>query len=315
MTGMRPAAALLLSALLAPSPALPAAPSSPLSRAPLIWRGAATARLESAPEVSAPFDRAVISWNADGPVLVELQAHGQWHVMGRWGPRPESVPGDPQVDVDTLKLSAPASSLRWAVTPAPGTTVKLVTVTRWRDGEPIPDPAVRSPAWGRVLSVPLRSQTTESVDAARVCSPTSLGMALAFHGVVRTTRAVAQGVYDHGAKLYGNWPFNTAFAHQLSGLEAYVARAGFEEVEAEIAAGRPVIISHRWSAGELTGAPMSATDGHIIVVVGFTPEGDVIVNDPAGRGAGVRRIYRRAQLRRTWLEKGRGIAYFLRPRA
>lgn len=315
MSPMRLARVLLPAALLLPAPALPAAPSTPLTRAPLIWRGAATARLESAPEPSAPFDRAVVSWNADGPVLVELQAHGQWHVMARWGARPESVPGDPQVDVDTLKLSSPASSLRWAVTPAPGTTVKLVAVTRWRDGEPIPDPAVRSPAWGRVLSVPQRSQTTENVDAARVCSPTSLGMALAFHGVIRTTRAVAQAVYDHGARLYGNWPFNTAFAHQVSGLEAYVARAGFEEVEAEIAAGRPVIISHRWSAGELTGAPINATDGHVIVVVGFTPEGDVVVNDPAARPASVRRTYRRAQLRRTWLEKGRGIAYFLRPRA
>ncbi|MDX6770099.1 MAG: C39 family peptidase [Elusimicrobiota bacterium] len=311
-------AAALLAGFARPAGAAPPRPvqrAAPASRAPLIWRGAATTRLESAPEVSEPFDRAVVSWNADGPVLIELEAHGRWHTMGRWGARPESVPGDPRVRVDTLALDAPATALRWAVTPAPGTTVKLVAVTRWRDGDPIADPAARSPAWGRVLAVPQRSQTTESVDAARVCSPTSLGMVLVHHGVTRATRAVAQGVYDHAARLYGNWPFNTAYAHSVSGLEAFVARAGFEELEAEVAAGRPVIISHRWSPGELRGAPISSTDGHVIVVVGFTPDGDVVVNDPAARPGSVRRTYRRADLRRTWLEKGRGIAYFLRPAA
>lgn len=308
-------AARLLSAFARPAGAAPARPRSTAaaSRAPWVWRGAATSALESPESPSAPFDRAVVSWNASGPVLVELFASGRWHVMGRWGESPRSE-RDEQVAVDTLKLRSPASSLRWRVTPAPGTTVSLVAVTRWLDGAAIPDPAARSAAWGKTLPVPQRSQGVEAVDPGRICSPTSLGMVLQHHGIAKPTAEVARGVYDHGAKLYGNWPFNTAYAHQASGLEAYVARAGFEEVEAEVAAGRPVIISHRWAAGELRGAPITATDGHVIVVAGFTPEGDVVVNDPAGRGAGVRRTYRRADLRKTWLENGRGIAYFLRPR-
>lgn len=288
--------------------------SGPSDRAPLLWRGAATSALTSSPALVDPFDRAVVSWNADGPVLVELEAAGSWHVLGRWGPAPRSQPGDPLVDVDTLKLPAPASSFRWRVTPEPGTTVRLVAVTRWLDGARIADAAARSPAWGVTLNVPQRSQGAESVDPARICSPTSLSMVLAFHGTVKTVREVAAAVRDRAADVYGNWPFNTAYAASVSGLEAYVARAGFEELEQEIAAGRPVIISHHWAPGELTGAPINSTDGHIIVVAGFTTTGDVVVNDPAGRTGQVRRVYRRAELRRTWLEKGRGIAYFLRPR-
>ena len=45
----------------------------------------------------------------------------------------------------------------------------------------------------------------------------------------------------------------------------------------------------RWSPrsrsarGELDGAPISSTDGHLLVIVGFTDDGDVVVNDPAAR--------------------------------
>lgn len=288
------------------------AAAAPADRAPYIWRGRASAALTSPVIESRPFDRAVVSWNASGPVFLELEAGGRWHAIGRWGPEPRSVPGG-AVNVDTLRLPAPARSFRFRVTPEPGTTVTLVAVTRWLDSQTLSDHGGRSSAWGRTLDVPQRSQSSETVHASRVCSPTSLGMVLEHHGVRKTTREIALGVHDREADLYGNWPFNTAYAHSVSGLEAYVARAGFEEVEEEIAAGRPVIISHNWTAGQLNGAPIRASAGHIIVVVGFTPQGDVIVNDPAGRPGGVRRTYRRSELATTWLRNGRGIAYFLKP--
>ena len=58
----------------------------------------------------------------------------------------------------------------------------------------------------------------------------------------------------------------------------------------------------RWSsrspsgAASSTGAPISASNGHLLVIVGFEADGDVVVNDPAGAtNADVRRIYDRAQ--------------------
>ena len=52
------------------------------------------------------------------------------------------------------------------------------------------------------------------------------------------------------------------------------------------------------------------------MVVGFTAEGDVVVNDPAGssRGRGIRRVYRRDQLWRTWQHHAEGVVYLVRPR-
>ncbi len=291
--------------------AAPAPVSTLPGRGLHVWRGAATTVLVSPVVASDPFDRAVVSWNATGPALVELEAAGAWHVMGRWGPRPRSE-SNGRVVVDTLRLPAAAAAFRFRITPEPGTVVSLVAVTRWLDAERLGDAGRASPAWGRALPVPQRSQTTEAVDAARVCSPTSLAMVLQTYGVNKPTREVALGVYDHGAALYGNWSFNVAYAHQVSGMTAYVARLGFEEAEAEILAGRPVVISHNWNRGELTGAPISETDGHLIVIVGFDARGDVVVNDPAARPGTVRRTYRRAEIARSWLRNGDGIAYILR---
>lgn len=280
-----------------------------------LWRGHETQPVVS-PEIAVdPFDRAVISWNTTGPATIELEVNGRWYVMGRWSDSPRSVAA-PGVNTDTLELDQPASSFSFRVTPEDGGAVTLVAVTHWINGQRRALTRGPSPAWGRVLEVPRRSQASSGRDPAKICSPTSLSMVLEYYGFNKPTEEVAAGVYDRQAKLYGNWPFNTAYAHQVSGMETYVRRmSGLDELEQEIAEGRPVIISHWWNKGDLDHAPVSATDGHLIVVVGFTKAGDVVVNDPAGRrgNGGVRRVYKRAQLYKTWLGHAKGIAYVLRP--
>jgi len=244
--------------------------------------------------------------------------------MGRWGDKPRSEKSA-AVAVDTLVLPTPARAFCVHVDAAPGTTVTLIAVTHWKEGESNALPAdcgpvltaqaagEGRPAWGKVLPVPERSQFAEEQDAAAICSPTSVAMVLEFHGFQKSTREVADGVYDHAARIYGNWPFNTAYAHRVSGLETLVRRGtSWGCLEAEIAAGRPAIISHKWRAGELDGAPLPQSDGHLIVVAGFTQDGDVVANDPAGRPDAVRRVYKRRQIYRTWLERGSGIMYLLK---
>jgi hypothetical protein len=69
----------------------------------------------------------------------------------------------------------------------------------------------------------------------------------------------------------------------------------------------------KYQTGELDGAPLRSTSGHIILVRGFTASGDVIVNDPAAPDRGsVRRVLKAAQLERVWLRSG-GIAYLVAP--
>src|SRR5690606_3573671 len=88
------------------------------------------------------------------------------------------------------------------------------------------------------------------------------------------------------------------------------------DAELLVQAGIPPVISLAFARGELSGAPISSSNGHLLVVVGFTATGDVIVNDPAAASNdGVRRVYPRAQLERAWLQASGGTAYVIRDAA
>jgi hypothetical protein len=122
--------------------------------------------------------------------------------------------------------------------------------------------------------------------------------------------AVARSTYDHGYRGTGNWPFNTAYAAPRTG-SAFVTRLrSLAEAEQLVAAGIPVVASIAFGRGELTGAPISSSNGHLLVIAGFTATGDVVVNDPAApTNATVRRTYRRAELERAWQEASGGVVY------
>lgn len=294
--------------------------------------------------LGAPVDRAVTSlgpdpWPEGGGARVRLRAlvpgpegapaWTPWAPLGCYGsgqglPRSEVGPDPGLIEVRTDEVHLPRPALRLELRveltrgAGAGPRLRRVAVCAWKSGPPPPEaPGPASPAWGRELAVPERAQGVEDpAIAGRICSPTSLAMVLAFHGVELPTAEVARRVYDQGAKIYGNWSFNVAAAAEL-GLRAVVARcASFAPLEAEVAAGRPAVISHRWGPGELPEAPMDSTEGHLIVVRGFTPQGDPIVNDPAGnprRGAATRRVYPRQRVARSWLRNGSGVCYLLAP--
>jgi hypothetical protein len=161
------------------------------------------------------------------------------------------------------------------------------------------------------------------------CSPTSTSMVLGFHDALPPAtqyRWVGSGhpdpwvdhaarkVYDHGYDGAGNWAFNTAWAGTRVGT-AYVTRLrNLRPVERLVAGGVPVVVSVRFGSGDLTGAPISSTNGHLLVVVGFRRNGNVVVNDPAAStNAGVRRVYDRDQFEDVWLPTSGGLAYVIRP--
>ena len=206
-------------------------------------------------------------------------------------------------------------------------------------GEPTSEPASGSRrARGRELRVPTHSQRLHVATfpewdngGQSWCSPTSTTMLLEHWGrgpepeecawvgdgddpqVVHGVRRVFDRAYG-GA---GNWAFNTAYAG-TRGLRSYVTRLrDLTEAEAFIAAGVPLVVSVSFREHELDGAGY-ATNGHLLTIVGFTPEGDVVSNDPNSHRIAsnehVRTVFRRDQFERVWLGADGGLTYVMHPR-
>ena len=160
------------------------------------------------------------------------------------------------------------------------------------------------------------------------CSPTSLTMVMdaweveipesadeAPDGADPRVPWVAREAYDAPYDGTGNWSFNAAVAGGL-GLAAVVTRLGsLDDARTLTAAGIPLITSIRFAdRAELAGADYDAPTGHLVVVRGLTPEGDVLVADPANPGgeAGLR-TYAREEFDAVWA-RSRRTAYLVTPR-
>ena len=192
------------------------------------------------------------------------------------------------------------------------------------------------PGRGRDLAVPAFSQMIHQGEYPQWngggeawCSPTSTAMVLAYWHRGPTPRqyawvkpSYAQPWVDYAARFtyawgYGGsgmWPFNTAYAARFN-LDAFVARLpSLRRAEAFIRAGIPLVASIAFGPGQLSGAPIRSTSGHLVVIRGFTRHGRVIVNDPAAPTARtVRRVYARGQFERAWVGGSGGVVYVIHP--
>ncbi|MGO1972458.1 MAG: peptidase C39 family protein [Propionibacteriaceae bacterium] len=196
-----------------------------------------------------------------------------------------------------------------------------------------------SGAIGTVLDVPAYSQMVHTGHypewnggGEAWCSPTSTAMVLDHLGlgpVAAVTDWVdlpdenrpqvdhaARGVFDHSFGGAGNWAFNTAYAG-VCGARAYVTRLrSLAEAEVFIAAGIPLVCSVSFTKDELDGAGYD-TRGHLLVLVGFDADGDVVVNDPASHNlsddSAVRVTYRREQFESIWVPRSGGTVYVITP--
>lgn len=199
-------------------------------------------------------------------------------------------------------------------------------------------PSCPGPAAGRVLDVPAYSQTLHrgeypgySNGGESWCSPTATAMLLAYwgRGPTRADYAwvdetyadpwvdhAAAGTFDFAYRGSGNWSFNAAYAGTF-GLRAFVTRLrSLRDAELFIAAGIPLVASMTFTQAELDGAGYG-TEGHLLVVAGFTTSGDVVCNDPASHliasNDEVRTTYDRAQFERAWLASSGGTVYVIHP--
>ncbi|WP_432042217.1 peptidase C39 family protein [Streptomyces cadmiisoli] len=246
--------------------------------------------------------------------------------------------GRSSIWTDTFAVDDPASGLRLTsyrlrltLYRKPGTEL---TPTVWRlgaMGSDVPDrftvPASTPGVAGELL-VPRFSQEIHKGQYPEYdnggeawCSPTSSQMIVEYWGGRLTAEQLAwvdptyadpqvchaaRSTYDHQYAGCGNWPFNAAYAATFKGLQGVVTRLGsLTDLETLIAAGIPAITSQSFLASELTGAGYG-TSGHLMTVIGFTADGDVIANDPASpSNEAVRRVYKRREWENIWLRTKR----------
>jgi hypothetical protein len=235
------------------------------------------------------------------------------------------------IDDASTGLRLASYRLRLTLYRTPGTRL---TPTVWRlgaMGSDIPDrftvPA-STPGLAQELAVPRYSQEIHKGQYPQFdnggeawCSPTSSQMIIEYWGGRLTPEQLswvdpayadpqvchaARFTYDYQYEGCGNWPFNAAYAATYQDLQAVVTRlASLSELETLVAAGIPAITSQSFLGTELTGAGYG-TSGHLMTVIGFTADGDVIANDPASPGdAAVRRVYLRREFENIWLRTKR----------
>jgi hypothetical protein len=261
-----------------------------------------------------PTREAIVSWNALGADgAIELRANALDGRTSEWLPyvafsadkRASLAGGDGFARIDTDVLRG---------------DVDLVTVGI-RSRDPLEAVFVSTPDYGAPseivalpaleLDVPPFSQYEAAFPSERGwCAPASLAMLLAYRSYPVDVPIVAREVFDSRYGGTGNWTFNAAFAATLGFPSAVVHLRDLAHAHAFLAEDIPVALSLAWEAGDLPGAPLARTDGHLVVLCGIDANGDALVNDPALPD--VRAVYPRDAFERAWLGHG-GIAIAIAP--
>jgi len=305
----------------------------------------------TSPEITTPFEykEAIASWNASTPdgSWVEVQFRAQygtrwskWYVLGIWASNYSTIQrhsvnlqgdSDGFVAVDTFVSSAKKATtnkfqVKLRLFSANGSIpgVKNASVAYSTEAPKKASVLPGNPTlWNTLLNVPECSQMVYPDGGEVWCSPTSTSMVLGYwnndpesypEACEERVRAAVDGVFDWVYDGHGNWPFNTAYAAN-QGYEGYVARfTSLAKAEEFVKAGVPVIMSIAWGNGDLTGADIDSTNGHLFVLVGFDAAGNPIVNDPASpTNESVQHTYLRSELEPLWLEASGGTVYLIYP--
>lgn len=275
---------------------------------------------------------------------------GSWDLVGTWAHTDESIhraSADRQsddlanVNVDTVMANSGRTfdsyeiAMRILRSPDSRATPVVRSVTAVAAAKALrsqPTSTTTMAGRSRVLNVPPSSQMTHAGHYPQWggggeawCSPTSVSMVLRYlklgpparwyswvSGTSPWVDHAARYSYDNAYRGTGNWPFSTAYAG-IYGADSFLGRLyDLREAEAYIRQGIPLVASIAFNRGALSNAPISASAGHLLIIVGFTRSGDVVVNDPAGASdSAVRRTYQRAEFERAWLGGSGGIVYVI----
>jgi hypothetical protein len=265
---------------------------------------------------------------AEYGVRLELSAR----VGGAWSPWAAGVGLGPSgfaplppseavdVDIDVFRARAPVEAVRArarvrAAAPAIVLAAPWLLTLSAAEAAPPPVTALTPTAGAIRLDVPAVSQMEgDAAIARRICSPTCVAMVLGYWRRPAPLAELAAEIFQPATDLFGVWPAAIVAAGRR-GLAGYLLRFPDWAAAAWCLEQRlPVIASIRYRAGELNGAAVGETSGHLVVLTGWEDH-HALVNDPAApTAAGVSRRYRVDELARVWLDRS-GVGYVLFPPA
>ena len=271
------------------------------------------------------FNEVIVSWNAeahqDSYLIIEARASQsnaptKYYKLGLWSTNParyprQSVPNqkdsDGDVSTDVLMLSRPANQVQIRVTlggdKIHGSALKFLGLSMTDTTISPSELPPNRDAWDKLIAVPERTQMIYP-NGKTLCSPTTVSMLMGFWAqklkrseLDRSVPEIAAAIYDSQWQGTGNWPFNMAYAGSFPGMRAYVTRlSDVSELEAWIVRGIPVGLSVDYDRLRGKGP---GPNGHIVACVGFTKEGDPVINDP-GTFQHVRKVFSRNNLAYSW---------------
>lgn len=257
------------------------------------------------------FTQLIFSWNADLPQQGDLQfwvrVHymdnkhssvkdwSSWHRMAAWSNQGGTTfysKHDDGLEYCYVRLEIPkgcyADAFHIKVTAQHGaqlSLLKALTVSLSNLNNFAPESAQTYKQLSSVVceGVPEWSQMLiDHPKASAMCSPTSL-CTLASYVTEKKLHPYdfANGVFDHGLKIYGSWPCNIAYAyHATEGTVFYHVQRlhDFHTLYRSLWHGIPVVVSVR---GSLPGAPKPYNDGHLMTIIGYNAATRAIIcHDP-----------------------------------
>ena len=269
-----------------------------------------------------PFDEGLPSWNGTAPgdsggfrILVRfpyLNGWSPWLDAGYWKanlwPSKKTTFAGGEIDIDIARLNYYASEWQFAVefkrisaavsSPSISLLSWFASDSRTTAGMNYAAILNDKPA---ALFIPTTFLAQYSIDpeiGGSICSPTTVAMILLSYDIAVDPLQFARDTRDPYYGIFGVWPRVVQNASEY-GVKGTVTRyRSWSEAREVLARGGRI--------GMSIGQPLYS--GHLIMLAGFTVNGDPIVHDPARTNTGYGHIFNKSDLSHAWFDKG-GVAY------
>ncbi|MDW7681141.1 MAG: C39 family peptidase [bacterium] len=292
-----------------------------------LTEGATTGYLILNPQSSShPFDIGLPSWNGTAPgdsggfrILIRVPHSSDWSPWldvgywkaNLWGSRNLNFSGG-RINIDIVELYDYATQWQFAIeinrnsASVTSPTLSLVSffVSDSRTTQNINYTSILNdcPEPIFITTTFLAQYRISSEIGGRICSPTTVAMILLSYGIEVDPLQFALDTYDPYWKIFGVWPRVVQNASEY-GVKGTVTRyRTWSEAREVLAKGGRI--------GMSIGSPLYT--GHLVMLAGFTENGDPIVHDPARTYDGYAHVFNKYDLSRSWFAKG-GVAYTIFP--